>query len=153
MKKILYVLLHGTSSADRYFNIKETWGKDVDCLFCSDYEDIERGIMKFSNDTSYGSNEEKHVNAIKHLSDNVDDYEWFFLCDDDTFVNTKKLEGMLYTFDKELIHGQSILGCWHTDKTLDYCSGGAGYLIHNELIKIIGKNIKVLGTGLSLIHI
>ena len=44
MKKILYVILHGSMNSSRYFNVKETWGKNVDCLFYSDHEDIEKNI-------------------------------------------------------------------------------------------------------------
>ena len=78
MKKILYVVLHGSVKSERYYNVKETWGKDIDILFYSDYEDVDKKIIKVSDRTDYGSNEEKHVNVIHYLSENNNDYEWFF---------------------------------------------------------------------------
>jgi hypothetical protein len=150
MKKILYVILHGSIYHDRYFNVKETWGKEVDCLFYSDYEDLEKNIIKVSDRTDYSSNEEKHVNVIHYISNHIKDYEWFFFCDDDTFVNTKKLEGSLSMFNSDSVHGAVLnQGHWVKDTTLNYCSGGAGYLIHHSLLKLINENISFLNTGYS----
>jgi hypothetical protein len=145
-KNILYVLLHTSIQSDRYFNVKETWGKTVDCLFCSDHEDSEKNIMKFSDTTDYQSNEEKHVNAFKYIVNNIKDYEWFFFCDNDTFVNTQKLESSLNQFDKDFVHGSILNGTWAGDRSLNYCSGGAGYLIHNELLNKITEHFSVLNT-------
>lgn len=149
MKKILYVLLHGSMNPDRYFNVKESWGKNVDCLFYSDHEDNEKNIVKVSNRTDYHSNEDKHINALHYVSKNIKDYEWFFFCDDDTFVNTKKLEEFVDTLDKEFVHGSVISGTWPGDTSLSYCSGGAGYLIHSELLSKITQHVRILNTGYS----
>ena len=154
MKKILYVILHGSMNPDRYYNVKETWGKYLDCMFYSDHEDKEKNIIKVSDRTDYHSNEDKHVNVLKYLGEDIKNYEWFFFCDDDTFVNTKKLEGLLDTFDKNRVHGQMLktdnyMGNPLPPPILEYCSGGAGYLIHNEILKIISKEIKFLNTGYS----
>ena len=98
MKKILYVILHGEVYKERYHNIKDTWGKDKDLLFYGDYEDIDKGIIKVSENKSYRSNEEKHINVLKYFNENSNyNYEWFFFCDDDTFVNVNKLEELLPT--------------------------------------------------------
>ncbi len=148
MKKILYVILHGSINKERYDNVKETWGNNVDTLFYSDYEELNKNIIKVSDRNDYHSNEEKHINVLKYVNDNIKDYEWFFFCDDDTFVNTKKLESNLETFNKISVNG-SVINCWPSDYNLNYCSGGAGYLIHHELLNIITKNIKILNTGYS----
>jgi len=150
MKKILYVILHGSMYSNRYFNVKETWGKNVNCLFYSDHEDKEKNIIKVSNRTDYRSNEEKHINALHYVSNNINNYEWFFFCDDDTFVNTKKLEELLNILDKNCVHG-SVLneGNWPGDRSLNFCSGGAGYVIHTELLKKITEQVKILNNGCS----
>jgi hypothetical protein len=150
IKKVLYVILHGSINPQRYYNVKESWGKNVDCLFYSDHNDVDKNIIKVSDRTDYHSNEEKHINSLQYVSTNIKDYEWFFFCDDDTFVNTQKLEGLLDIFDKNSIHG-SLLdeGHWPTDKSLNFCSGGAGYLIHSELLTNIIEHIKILNTGYS----
>ena len=76
-------------------------------------------------------------------------YEWFFFCDDDTFVNTKNLENDFEIFDKNKINGSVLEGTWSRDKTLNYCSGGAGYLIHKTLLEKVSKNIKSGDSGYS----
>jgi hypothetical protein len=155
MKKILYVILHGEVYKERYHNIKDTWGKDKDLLFYGDYEDIDKGIIKVSENKSYRSNEEKHINVLKYFNENTNyNYEWFFFCDDDTFVNVNKLEELLHSFNINQIHGQilrtsEVNGVKITPPILEYHSGGAGYLIHNSLLKIISKEIKFLNTGYS----
>lgn len=149
MKKILYVILHGSMNPDRYYNVKETWGKNEDCLFYSDHEDNEKNIVKVSNRTDYHSNEDKHINVLHYVSNNVEGYEWFFFCDDDTFVNTKKLEEFIESSDKNSVHGSVLEGTWPGDRSLNYCSGGAGYLIHSELLKNIINHVKFLNSGYS----
>lgn len=147
MKTILYVILHGSINKNRYNNIKETWGNNIDTLFYSDYEELDKNIIKVSNNNDYNSNEEKHINALKYTSNNTH-YEWYFFCDDDTFVNTKKLETSLETFNKNTVNGL-VCNCWQPDRNLYYCSGGAGYLIHHKLLNTIAQNIQILNTGFS----
>lgn len=149
MKKILYVILHGSVYKHRYDNVMNTWGKNKDVLFYADYND--KNVIKVSDDVSYKSNEEKHINIINLLNDNNNyDYEWFFFCDDDTFVNTTKLENSLDTFNPNFVNG-SILNTWQNDPSLNYCSGGAGYLINRNILgKINLKNHKTGWSDVSL---
>lgn len=148
MKKILYVILHGEVNKDRYNNVKDTWGINSDLLFYGDYEDNKEEIIKVSDNKSYQSNEEKHVNIFKYLSQNPTyNYEWFFFCDDDTFVNVNKLEKLLTTFDVNYVHGQLLTTNVIDDGPIEYLSGGAGYLIHCDLLEKISKEIKNLNTG------
>jgi hypothetical protein len=149
MKKILYVILHGEVHKQRYFNIKNTWGTNSDLLFYGDYEDDLEDIIKVSDNKSYQSNEEKHVNVFKHLTQNSKyNYEWFFFCDDDTFVNVNKLENLLSSFDVNYVHGQLIMtNIVDGYGGLEYLSGGAGYLIHRDLLNKISEKIKIINTG------
>jgi hypothetical protein len=149
MKKILYVILHTCIRPDRYDGVVNSWGKDVDFLFYADCDNEEKKIVKVSDDSTYSSNEPKHVNVIKYLIENDYQYEWFFFCDDDTFVNTKNLEQNIDNFDKNKITGSILKGTWGKDRTLDYCSGGAGYLINKTLLIEISKLIKNCGSGYS----
>jgi hypothetical protein len=95
MKKILYVILHTCTRPDRHDGIVNSWGKDVDYIFYADCDNEEKKIVKVSDDSTYSSNEPKHINVIKYLIENDYQYDWFFFCDDDTFVNTKRLENNL----------------------------------------------------------
>lgn len=153
MKKILYVILHGIVNKNRYNNVMNTWGRDKDVLFYADYDDDDKNVIKMSENTSYSSNEEKHINVIKFLNENNKyDYEWFFFCDDDTFVNTKKLEDSLDTFDPNFVNG-SVINSWASDFSLSYCSGGAGMLINFNLLKKINLNIKNYNTSFADVSI
>ena len=148
MKKILYTILHTCTRPERYDGIVNSWGKNVDFLFYSDCDNEDKKIVKVSDNSSYSSNEPKHINVIKYLVEHDYQYEWFFFCDDDTFVNTKNLENNLDLFDKDKINGSVLKDTWPQDRSLVYCSGGAGYLIHKTLLPIISKTIK-LGSGYS----
>lgn len=149
MKKILYVILHTCTRPDRHEGIVNSWGKDVDYIFYADCDNEEKKIVKVSDDSTYSSNEPKHINVIKYLIENDYQYDWFFFCDDDTFVNTKRLENNLENFDVEKINGYVLKGTWKKDLTLNYCSGGAGYLIHKTLLTKISETIKTTDSGYS----
>jgi len=144
---ILYVVLHGKSSDHRHEGIMETWGKNKNIIFYSDYEDPDKKIYKVSNRTDYSSNEEKHLNSFLLVNNLNTKYDWFFFCDDDTFVNTEYLENT--KFDENFIHGSIITGCWPHDKNLEYCSGGAGYLISKNILIKIYENLFNSNTGFS----
>ena len=149
MKKILYVILHTCTRPDRHDGIVNSWGKDVDYIFYADCDNEEKKIIKVSDDFTYSSNEPKHVNVIKYLIENDYQYDWFFFCDDDTFVNTKRLENNLENFDVEKINGYVLKGTWSGDRDLSYCSGGAGYLINKTLLTKISETIKTTNSGYS----
>ena len=153
MKKILYVVMHSIVNKHRYDNVMNTWGKNKDVLFYADYNDTNKNVVKVSNNTNYASNEEKHINIIKFLNENNKyNYEWIFFCDDDTFVNTNKLEDNLDTFDPNFVNG-SVLNTWPNDSSLYYCSGGAGMLINFNLLKKINLNIKNHNTNFADVSI
>ena len=147
MDRILYVIIHGIFGSDRYDNIVKTWGNGVDYLFYGDYESAGNNIIKVSNRTDYSSGEEKHVNIFPVVREKINYYDWFFFCDDDTFVNTKNLSEYVKTADKNLVHGEVLRQTWPGDLTLTYCSGGAGYLIHSSLIPLICDSISIRNTG------
>jgi hypothetical protein len=149
MKKILYVVLHGSANSHRYHHVMNTWGKNVDVLFYSDSEDLDKKIIKVSDRTDYRSAEDKHVNVFKFLYKEKNNYEWFFFCDDDTFVNTPKMDQFLVNLNQNEVYGSVLSETWPDDRSLKYCSGGAGYLIHRNLLVSISDHIKNMNTGYS----
>lgn len=165
MNKILYCILHTQNQNDRVDNILDTWGKSRDVMFYSDEENLEKNIRKVSDRSDYDSAKEKQINVFKILSPL--NYEWYFFCDNDTFVNVKLLESKLDTFDKNLVHCQ-VLDCFPQDPTLRFPSGGAGFLIHRDVVAklvdsmrditdfsqnfsdvTIGLNLRDIGVGVS----
>jgi hypothetical protein len=138
--KILYVIMHTQNQSDRYDNVMNTWGKDVDCIFYSDHEDLDRNIIKSSDDNSYKSNEEKFCNILSLIPEKYKNYDWFLFCDNDTFVNTKLMSEKISDFDENIVYGQE-LNTYHSDKSLYYVSGGAGKLISNKILQLIKGNV------------
>jgi hypothetical protein len=64
------------------------------------------------------------------------------------FVNAKFLKSELQNFKKNYIYGH-VLNCWPPDTTLNFLSGGSGYLMSNEILIPIMGEIPLLGTGLN----
>jgi hypothetical protein len=136
-------MLHGQCYKNRVENVLNTWGKNINHIFYADYEDKETKVIQVSKRTDYSSNEEKHVNVIKYLmSSNIYDFDWYFFCDDDTFVNVNNFFKFIEKCDTNCVYGSVLHGLWPQDTTLSYCSGGAGYLVHKTILKIISENIE-----------
>jgi hypothetical protein len=148
MKKILYLILHTNKQSDRYYHLVDTWLSGKDFIFYSDHEDLDNNIIKVTDNDSYHSNEPKFVSVVNNLPEKYLDYEWYFFVDNDTFVNTKKLESMLDTFDTNVLHGQRIY-CWPKDKSMPYLSGGAGMLVHHTKYQHMRENFRNYSTGYS----
>ena len=133
--------MHTQNQNDRYDNVMKSWGKDVDCIFYSDHENLDKNIIKTSNDSSYKSNEEKFCNVVNLIPEKYQSYDWFLFCDNDTFVNTKLLANEVVNFDENLVYGQE-LNTFPFDKSLFYVSGGAGKLVSNKVLQLIKNNVQ-----------
>lgn len=132
MKKILYCILHTKNNEDRYKNITETWGKDVDYMFISDHSDFEKKIIQVTTNSLYNSGQEKQIKGFNHIRESELDYDFYFFCDDDCFVNTKLMDKFIEDCDPDCVWGQ-LCTCWGGDRTLNYPLGGAGILISNQI--------------------
>lgn len=146
--KILYLILHTKKHQDRYDNVVNTWAKNVDFLFYSDHDDDNKQIIKVTDRNDYHSNEVKFYSVVKNFPEKYLNYDWYFFCDNDTFVNTKLFEDNLNKFNSSKVYGQKIY-TWTQDPTLGYYSGGAGYLISNRILRFLKTNIKNYNTGFS----
>jgi len=133
MKKILYCILHTEKNTDRYNNLIETWLKDIDFLFISDNENLDKRIIKVTDDSSYKSGQIKQINGLNYIKDCELEYDFYFFCDDDCFVNTKLMDKFILDCDKNSVWGQ-LCTCWSDDRTLNYPLGGAGILISKETL-------------------
>lgn len=160
MEKILYCIKTTEKYQNRVKSIKQTWIKDIeDYIFYSDHEDLSNNIIKVCEDPSYGGLEIKGVNfynLIKHITVGedvkiIDYYDWLFMVDDDTFVNTKNLQTFAKTADKDKVYGEIFSYDTHPDnpmfssptfkKSSRWYSGGAGLLVHTSVLKTIEKFI------------
>jgi len=134
MNKILYCIIHTQHQNNRITNITNTWGKNNSILFYSDHDDPSNHCYKVCDRSDYVSGQIKQINVFNLLLSNFNKYEWYFFCDNDTFVNTKNLDNFTIDAEKNYIHGD-IINTWPQDTTLYYPSGGAGYLMHNSILQ------------------
>ena len=131
---ILYCVIHTINQKNRFNNIKLTWGKDKNIIFYGDYEDLNNNIYKVSDNTHYSSGQEKQINIFQLLKTKFNEYEWYCFVDNDTFINTSLLEKDLKDFNSNKIHGYIKNNC-KLYPGMQHPSGGAGFLIHKNVIK------------------
>lgn len=141
MKSILYVILHTQHHPQRFKWVTQTWGKDIDYIFISDHEDLQKNIIKVSDTSDYSSCEEKQINSINILSSKQLDYDFYFFCSNDNFINTKKMDQFIQNCDVECVWGE-LDNCLPHDKTFYFLLGGSGILISKEIMQKINGTMK-----------
>lgn len=160
MKKILYSLKTTRKYENRRKSQLETWLSGIeDYIYYSDHEDIDKNIILASHDDTYQGLLEKSLyfyNNLKNIFVNdsstsiLDSYEWIFVADDDTFVNTKNMEKLLETFDDTCAYGYLVTPETHPNMVWSdfshiwkpgegYFSGGGGILISTKSLKQINE--------------
>ena len=137
-------------------SILDTWGVGQEIVFLSDYGN-NHNTVSFQIPPDYAYMSMRYSNYIKSLTDLGSD--WYFFCDDDTFVNTSNLENLLLNFNSNepFYIGKKLL---LTEKCLDsegnytgfpihslkgdratlplnYTSGGAGFALSNSSISML----------------
>lgn len=141
MKKVLYVILHTQHQPERFNWIVNTWAKNVDYVFISDHDDTNNNIIKVSDNADYDSCEEKQINSVNSLSSNPLEYDFYFLCSNDNFVNTKKMKEFIENCETECVWGE-LDRAWPGDASLNFTLGGSGVLISKEIMGKIAGNLK-----------
>lgn len=136
---ILFSILHTHKQDERVDNVLETWGQNENVIFYSDKENLDKKVYKVSDNSEYDSGQEKQINVFKLLKYFLD-YDWYFFCDNDTFVNTKLLKKQIEHYNTDKVYGE-IIQCWPQDRSLKYPSGGAGFLISNKTVRTLIENI------------
>lgn len=160
-----------TLTCEKYHNtrvesIRKTWGQNQDVYFLSDFN-IDSDIIGFDYlPKGYENVWMKYVEFIKTNSNF--DHDWYFFTDDDTYVNINNINKLLTKFNSsnsicighvgELnpdardmdgnftgfpIH--TIIGK-DTSLPLVYVSGGAGFILSNEAMRMICQYIKDIKT-------
>lgn len=144
---ILFLISHTAKNHSLYEAIHDTWGAGRSCVFYSDHNGYP-DILKVSDRSDFASNEEKFVNVVKTLPEKHLNHEWFFVSNDDTFVNVPLLESYVVTADPALVHGL-IIAPYPSDPFLQYHSGGAGRLIGRDVFLHARKTLYKRYTGYS----
>lgn len=120
--------------------IKNTWLQDTEnYVIISDYDDTSLNTVKITEDSTYESNVIKNFESFKHFYKNYSDFDWFLNLDDDTFLNYKNLKSLINTLSVEDIFmlGRINYGSLPDDTSLNYCSGGAGYLFNRKTLEML----------------
>lgn len=145
--KIFYVILSTKNQVLRERYQQKTWLKNEKYLYLTDEGGINK--LRCTDNSSYSSNEEKQIVGINYLIDNINnfDYDWFYFCDNDTYVFTDNLKNKLKQCDEKKVWGYIL----NKDKdpenpifvkygeNFKYCSGGAGFCISKKLLSTLPK--------------
>jgi hypothetical protein len=139
--KILISIISTQKYLESRINIiKDTWLQDTEnYVIISDYNDTSLNTVKVTEDTTYESNVIKNFESFKHFYNNYSDFDWFLNLDDDTFLNYKNLKSLINSLSVEDIFmlGRINYGTLPDDLSLNYCSGGAGYLFNRKTLEIL----------------
>lgn len=161
MKNVICFVLSTQKYEDRIDRIERTWSKNITTIFYSDHEVSDRNIIKVHEEKSYRAAEMKQykvLNLIKTMPHIVSKYDWVCFTDDDTFLNVKKLNEIIQTFDENKCYGEVL--SYQNDprnpmfqrsdipKDLRYPNGGSGFLISVKTINNIPL-FKSYDTGFS----
>lgn len=148
MENIFFSILSSQKFIDtRQKDIKNTWLLNYkNYTFASDIESEDNA--KLSERTDAISGEEKQINSFKYLYDNKKGFDWYFFCDDDTFVNinnlssfineNKNMESFGYLFSYETCPENSYV--WSNyGKDFQYYSGGAGFCLRSDALQKVAS--------------
>lgn len=146
--KYLPLVIHSAKNKNHYDLIMNSWGKNHDVFFFSDYFNENFNVIKVSENTEYNFYAGKQINIFKKLPESFLDYDWYFFCDDDMFLNTRLLANCLHTFDPNYVYGE-IINCWEEDSSLFYPKKEAGFLISNKVFKILKEKAQIFNVTCS----
>lgn len=136
---------------DRFQRIYDKWGKNIQkhIYFFSDYSDPYKNVIKVTDDKSYHSHVIKTKEGFKWFHDNkINDYKWFMMIDDDTYVFVEALLSFISTLDNhnENVGYGTIINAWADDPNLQYFSGGAGYILSTKTLDTIYPDLDITPT-------
>jgi len=135
----------------RQKHLKLSWVNNINYIFASDVNTEDN--VQLTLREGHISAVDKQLNSIDYLLSNFPNFEWYFFCDDDTFVNVKNLICYLNSLPKSVTSVGKVLSfntdpqnpMWTIfDNDFGYYSGGAGFAVRKDLlIKLNSKNLKL----------
>jgi hypothetical protein len=156
MNKIEFIII----TCEKYHNdrlqaVKQTWGRGQNCKFLSDVS-IGEDIIGYPNLTKgYEFIYLKYIEYIKQMTNFESD--WYMFTDDDTFVNISNIDELLSKNDHnnpicigrlgrinpgELSFPLYTISGNNTSLPINYCSGGAGFILSKKSMMLISDYIK-----------
>ena len=144
--KILVSIISSSKHIDsRIKFIENSWLNDVkNYVILSDFSNESNNTYQITPNSNYESNVEKNFKSFKFFYEKYPDFDWYMNLDDDTFLNYRNLEEYIKTLpsDKVFMTGFINYGTLPSDTSLNYCSGGAGYVFNRKTLEIL-KDIDV----------
>lgn len=121
---------------DRYTNILNTWAKKIDTVIIIDKDFDNPQFIKVTDRSDYESGVDKNLETIKYFYSIKDKYDYFIICDDDTYLNTNNIDELLKQYlNKNNAFGIGYLqNSFTPNKNLWYFSGGAGYILSKQAV-------------------
>lgn len=147
IKKIRILCFLNTSPAkhgERAVHVHQLWGKHCDkLLFASTLTDINLDALGFNvtdnHQTMWGKEKLMLQFINKHF---LNDYDWFYKGDDDTFAIIENMRFFLSAYSREdpIYFGYKFKGATNRG----YFSGGSGYGNESKMLVMCSKNIIVV---------
>lgn len=177
-RDVVFPMMAGSVNINRARAFRTTWGRNIpadNVVVMGDEVDESVGMItlpELRGKKSYDDAQNRSLKALTYTMSNpkYDKFEWVFMVDDDTWVNTRALPGLLYGWDTRLPFMFAFV--WHDPVGLKgdtIPSGGAGMLMTRAAAKklaaalftplcpapagapndkIIGECVRKLGIGL-----
>lgn len=145
VKKIRILCFITTSPnfhGQKAIHVIETWGKHCDkILLSSTKADVVLGAIGFDVPDNHDYLWGKVKLMMKHIYDNyIDEYDWFFKGDDDTFLIVENLRFLLaaYESDDPIFFGYKANS---TEHLRGYMAGGSGYVMSRKTVRIFVEKV------------
>ncbi|XP_075151384.1 glycoprotein-N-acetylgalactosamine 3-beta-galactosyltransferase 1 [Haematobia irritans] len=135
VRVLCWIMTNPKNHQTKARHVKRTWGKRCNkLLFMSSAEDKDLGTVALNVEEGRNNLWAKTKEAYKYIYENhLDDADWFFKADDDTYTIVENLRFLLYPYSPETA---IYFGCrFKPFVKQGYMSGGAGYVLSREAVK------------------
>ncbi|XP_053660488.1 glycoprotein-N-acetylgalactosamine 3-beta-galactosyltransferase 1-like [Anopheles marshallii] len=137
VRVLCWVMTAPANHQDKVVHIKATWGARCNkLLIMSSVEDADIGSIALPVEEGRENLWNKTREAFRYIYEHhLEEYDWFFKADDDTYVVVENLRYFLYPYSPELpIYFGSKFRYPEFVKQ-GYFSGGAGYVLSREAVR------------------
>lgn len=164
------LLFVGVMTAEKYLKTRanavyRTWGKDLPGRIAFFSSEVSKSdslplVALKGVDDSYPP-QKKSFMMLLYMHDNfIDQFEWFLRADDDVYIKTDKLEGLLRSVDSRRAQFIGQAGRGNNEEfgnlSLEYdenfCMGGPGVILSRETLKRVAPHVKECLKNLYTTH-
>lgn len=97
-------------------------------------------VLKLVNDDTYESAIDKNLKAILHHYERNTQFDFYMICDDDTFINFTKLNDLLESIDNNTLALYGCVGPICSDGR-PHVTGGPGILMNRRTFNVIAETV------------